>query len=108
MPDAPDNSVQIRMHERLAAADRDYRRAKFSQLINPAKHLFKGYGLGEIVELIAVLACQITAPHGNDVRQQGMVCGNERSYNFPGPAKIALRVQQAATEIMAGERQHWS
>ena len=69
---ARDDLVELRMQQRLAAADRHDRRAHLRQAIDPPKHFSKFHRLREIVEFVAIRAGQIASPDRNDVHQQRM------------------------------------
>lgn len=98
--------VQIRMQQRLSATNGDNGCAQFRQLVHAIKHSFGRDRLREIVVFIAVLASQIAAAYGNDVRQQRMIGGYECTGNHARPAKITVQRQHpAAKTCTAGRHQ---
>ena len=60
-PDAADQGVEIRMEHRLAAAERDDRRAEVGQLVDPREHRVGRHRLGHLVVLVAVAAVDVAA-----------------------------------------------
>ena len=85
-PHVPDDLVQIRMHQRLPAADRDDRRPHVCQNIQPLLHFRQWHRLREIIEFVAVRARKITLPHGDDVHQDGVLGRHKR---FPDHLQLA-------------------
>ena len=81
--------VEVGVEQRFAAADGDDAGAQAGQHFDPAQHLGGGHGIGDFVVLVAVGAGEIAAPHGDDVRQDGVVLG------FDGPGYHA-RLAHAA------------
>src|SRR6266496_4796344 len=79
---ATDNLIQLRMQQRLATADGNHGSPEFTKLIYAAENQIQRHWLGEVVVLVAVFACQITTTHGNKVRQQRMVGGEESPGNL--------------------------
>ncbi len=73
LANAADDLVEFGMQQGLAAADGDDRRSQFRQLVDTLEHEFSGNGFGKIVVLVAVLASQVAAADGNDMRQQRMI-----------------------------------
>src|SRR4051812_38442693 len=77
--DAPDNVIQLRMQQRLAAADGDDGRPQFAQLVDALVHGLQRHRLRDVVILVAVAAAQVAAPHGDDVRHHRMVGRGQRA-----------------------------
>ena len=82
--------VQLRMQHRFTAAEGDHGGAEIFQLIDAPQHLFGRYGLGEIIELVAISASQIAAPDRNQMREQRMVGRHEGFEYLPQSMSIAL------------------
>ena len=70
-------SSSSRMQQRFAAADGHDRRAQPRQVIDALLHGLERHRLGELVVLVAVLAREIAAAHGDDVRHHRMVGGGQ-------------------------------
>ena len=77
-PDMPDDFIQLRVQERLAAADGDDRSPHVREEIETVFHFLHGYWLRKIIEFIAVSARQVAPPRGNDVHQERVLGGNQR------------------------------
>ena len=88
LADAADDVVELRMQQRLAAADGDHGRAQLAQLVHAAEHGLERHRLGEIVVLVAVFAGQIAAAHGDDVRQQRMIGGGQGAQHLRAPRSL--------------------
>jgi hypothetical protein len=71
--DANDQVIQIRMQERLTAAERYDACAQICEKIDAPQHFRWGNRLGKIVEFIAISARQIASPRGNDVGKYRVV-----------------------------------
>lgn len=65
--DMADDVVELGMHQRFAATDRDHRSAHLSQDVQTALHFVQRDRLGGVVELVAIGAIEIAAAHGDDV-----------------------------------------
>ncbi len=104
LANATDNLIEFRMQQRLAAADRNHRRPQRSQLVHSLKHHFGGHGLRKIVVFVAVLAGQVAAPYGNDMRQQRMVRRSERARDHARPPQIAMEGLQTAAHCSSCRR----
>src|SRR5438128_113152 len=63
-----DDRVECRVEQRLATTDGDHRSAKFRQFVDPPEHRLGRDRFGEIVVFVAVLAGEIAAADGNNVR----------------------------------------
>ena len=74
MPDAGDDVVDLGVHHRFAAGDRDDRAAKFGKLIDPLEHYVDRHRIARLVVFVAVRARQIAPPHRHDVHQYRMFC----------------------------------
>jgi len=48
----------------------------------------------KIIELVAIFAGKIAAPHRNDMRQQRMVRPNERAHDHARSSQVALETSQ--------------
>jgi hypothetical protein len=88
--DGADNFVEVGMEQRFATTDGDDARAQRSQLLDPPQHFGGGHRIRDFVVLVAVGAGKIAAPHGNDVRQDGMMFRLDRPGHHPGMANPAL------------------
>src|SRR5262249_33586420 len=75
LANAFDDAIELGMKQRFSAADGDDSCSQGSELIDTLKHRLRWHRLGEIVELVAVSACQIATPDRNNVRQQRMIGG---------------------------------
>ena len=100
--DAPDNVVEIRVKQRLAAADGNDRRAQLRQLVDAPEHGLGRNRLREVVKLVAVLAGKIAAPHRDDVRQQRMVRRQESPGDHLRATQVALQRAPAASQFCLG------
>jgi signal transduction histidine kinase len=113
--DVRHDQVQIGMQQGLAAADGDDGSAQRGQHVEALAHGFERHRFGAIVVFVAVGAGQIAAAHGDDMRQDGMVRGNQSLVDhaqFAGPqvcrppyALIMLPAKRAkpSDEFEAGE-----
>ena len=68
-PHPPDDVVQMRMGQRLAAGDADHGRSETPQVVDAPVHLFERHGLGNLVVLVAVGAAQVAEARGHDLGQ---------------------------------------
>ncbi len=73
--------IELGVHHRLAAGNRDNGRAKFGKLIQPALHHVQRYGFRDLIVFVAIPAGQITASHRDNVRQHDMVSRSQRARN---------------------------
>ena len=83
LADAPDDEVELRVQQRLPAADGDDGGAERRQAINPPVHLLNRHGRRVIVVLIAVGAGKVAAADRDDVRQNGMARGEQPFGDHP-------------------------
>ena len=86
MADAGDDLVDLRVHHRLAARDRDDGRTKFRQLIDPLEHHVDRHRVARFVVFVAVRARQITPPHRHNVDQNRMLSRSKSTNRVPHPA----------------------
>jgi hypothetical protein len=89
-----DEFVELRMQQRLAAADGDHRGAHVREQIDAAFHFVDRHRVREIVEFVAVGAGQIAAADRDDVNEQGMARGEEA----PGHAAQFARARAQGTQ----------
>src|SRR5262249_9487955 len=95
---ARDDAIQFGMGQRFAATNRDDGGAELSELVDPLIHQLRGNRLGEVIELITVLAGKIAAPDGNDVGEQRMVNRNQCAHNFSRAPHIADELPDPASK----------
>jgi len=96
--DTDDQVVEFGVQQWFAAAERNDAGAEIGEQIDPPDHFSHRNRLREIVELIAVCACQITAPGGNDVGEHRMV-GRTKSFGQHQPfARTAVYGNQTSSE----------
>src|SRR5207302_1375395 len=91
----PDNPVQLRMQQRLAATDGYDRGAERAKLVHALEHEIGRHRLRKIVILVAIFACEIAASNWNEMRQQRMI-GREESPGDLAPAVNAARERDHA------------
>ena len=75
--DAADHVIQFRVQQRLATADHNHCSAQLGQLINTAEQLFQWHRIGNVIVFAAISAGKIAAAHGNELRLNGMVRGDQ-------------------------------
>jgi len=86
------------MQQRFAAGNRDHRCAQRPQLIDPAEHFLRRYGLRKIIELVAVGASQVAATDRNNVRQQRMVGRSQCMRGHARSPQVAVQSFGAAAQ----------
>src|ERR1700691_710557 len=90
------------MQQRSATGDCDYGRAQRTELVDAAKHFFRWHRLRKIVELVAVGAGQVAAPHGNNVSQQRMLGRGKSARSHGCSAAVAVERLGAAAQDCKG------
>lgn len=78
MANAGDDLVDLRMHHRFAARDRDDGRAKLRQFIDTLQHHIDRHRIARLVEFVAISTRQITPPHRHNVYQYLMLGRSKR------------------------------
>jgi len=91
-----DDIVQLRVQQRLAAGDGNNGGAKPPEVVDAALHLFDVHGIGDVVELVAVRAGEVAAPHGHDVRHVRVRRGGDRRGDRPDLPHLAGGRDKAA------------
>ncbi len=71
--DAGDDVVEVGVQQRLSAGDGDDGGSEAAEVVDAAEHFVERYGVGEVVEFVAIGAGEIAAAHGDDVRHVGVV-----------------------------------
>src|SRR5215470_12417510 len=102
--DAYDDGVELRMQQRLAAADGDDGGAHRAEPVDPAEHLVERHGFRKIVEFVAVGTGKIAAPDGNDMSQQRMARGHQTLRNHAHFAQLTVRRKKLAPNF--GDSRH--
>lgn len=103
--DTANNVVEIRMKKRLASADGDHRSSKRAQAIDTPKHFLEQDRFREIVKFVAVCTGKIAPAHRNDMREQGVLGGEQCFGDHVPAAHRAMRRKQPAFEFPANV--HW-
>ena len=96
---AGDQQVEIGMEQGLAAGDGDDGGAERRQVIQALVHGFHRDGFREIVKLVAVGAGQVATAHGNDVGQDGVVCGGQPLGDHPEFARAPVCGKERAAQL---------
>ena len=99
LADARDDLVQLGMHERLAAADRNDSGAERRQMVEPLVHGLQRNRLRKVIVLIAVGTRKVAAAHRNHMRQNGMVRGGQPFRDHLEFARAPLGGQKCATYL---------
>src|SRR6267143_1862065 len=73
--------VELRVHQRLAARDGNYRCAQRRELIQPAFHYIQWNRIRHLVIFIAITAREITATHRNNMCENRMICRKKPTRN---------------------------
>ena len=68
-----DELVDLRVEHRLAASELEAERAELLQAVDAGAQHVEGHGRGYLVELIAVAAAEVAAPHDHELRQKRSV-----------------------------------
>ena len=76
--DLMDDVVQLRMHHRLTARDRNDRSTKCRQLVYTPLYYFNRHGRRRMVILIAVATGQITTTHWDQMGEHRVTRGDQR------------------------------
>jgi len=71
--DAAEDGVQVWMEQGLPAGEGHDGCTQLGQLVDAAEQGLQRHRLRDRVELVAVGASQVAAPHGDEMRQDGMV-----------------------------------
>ena len=107
LADACDDRVQLRMQQRLAAADGNDRCAHRAQPVDSLEHFLRRHRLRKIVEFVAVRAGQIAAADGNDMHQQRMARGDKSLRDHAELAQFAMRREQFSANFLACGHGFW-
>ena len=97
---ARQDGVQVRVQQRLAAADGDDGGPKIGQAVQPLTHHLQRHRLGMVVVFVAVGARQIAAAHGNDVRHDGMVRGGQPLGDHPNLTDAPVQAAPGSPQML--------
>ena len=110
LANAVDDRVEFRVEQRLAATDGDHRGAKLCQFVDPPEHRLGRDRFGEIVVFVAVVAGEIAAADGNNVRQQRVLGRDQSAQHLPCPTDFSVEILQVRpNDFLAGchSGQYW-
>src|SRR5437867_3126922 len=86
-----DDRVELRMQERLSAADDQHSESKIGQPIDPLKHQIDRHWLGKVIELVAIRAREIASTNWYYVREDRMAGGKQPFGDHPELAHAASK-----------------
>ncbi len=95
MPNTSDYFIDVRVHHRLTARDRNDGRTEFSELIDALKHYVDRHRVAGLVVFVAVCTRKIAATHWYDVNKYRMFGRCERAdgmLNAAGKSAEATRL----------------
>jgi hypothetical protein len=101
--DMTDDPLELRVEERLSAAQRDDAGAKRGKSIDPAKQFGGRHRSRVVVVLIAICTRQVAAPGGNQVRRYGCVLMAEGTNQHPG---FTVSLARFANAPLQGRQAH--
>jgi len=91
-----DQLVEIRVQQRLAAADLDVRGAQPGQVVEALAHGRQGHRRRVVVVLVAVGAGQVAAADRHDLREERMPCRLEAARDHSGLSPLAVGASEHA------------
>src|SRR5215470_3218447 len=97
LTDSLDNQVEFWMQQRLAPANGDDGRSKFSKAIDTAVHRLDRHWLRDVVVFVTVSAGEIAAPHWHDMCHYGMVGVRESFTDHPKFADSSRSCSEVAS-----------
>ena len=92
----PDELIEVRVQQWLAAADFDVRRAQAGQVVDPLAHGRQGHRRRMLVELVAVGARQVAAADRNDLGEDRVIRGLEAARHHSGFPPLAVERSEHA------------